>query len=85
MYTLDDQAILSQLQVFPNPVADVLFIDSPVEGQLTIYSMLGKEALNIKLSKGKNTVKVAHILPGVYFGKVAWHGGKRVHKLIRTE
>jgi len=53
--------------VYPNPSDDgVLFIDSPQEAKLLISDLTGKLLFDATVSKGANTIDLAHLTLGIY-------------------
>ncbi len=54
--------------VYPNPAKDFLFIDSTSIERATIYTILGKEVLDVR---GQNKLDIAPLSKGVYFINVS--------------
>ncbi|MDR0505553.1 MAG: leucine-rich repeat protein [Dysgonamonadaceae bacterium] len=71
-------AAVNAIQIYPNPVKDVLFInsDTPVEN-VEIYDMSGKQIVNSKLSDGKS-LNVSHLTAGIYLVKAGNYTAKFV-------
>ena len=57
------------ISIFPNPVNNILFIQSDATQQITIVNQLGEEILHINLFIGLNTISVADFASGVYWVK----------------
>jgi len=73
-----------KLQVYPNPVKDVLFISKPQEiKEISVYDITGKLVLkNLKSDKGQ--VNVSKLLPGNYILKaVLINGTSESIKIIK--
>jgi len=59
--------LLDDYQLYPNPSDDgVLFIDSPQEAKLLISDLTGKLLFEAAVSKGANTIDLAHLNLGMY-------------------
>lgn len=60
------------IKLFPNPVQDQLFIETPAEiTQLEIYSMDGRKIRARKMTDGVDDIDVSDLLPGVYILRLA--------------
>lgn len=61
-------ATVNQLEIYPNPVTDVLHINTKLskEENALIYNMEGRVVLKAKISNGKNTVDVSKLAKGSY-------------------
>ncbi|MBK7443826.1 MAG: T9SS type A sorting domain-containing protein [Bacteroidetes bacterium] len=57
------------ISIFPNPVNNILFIQSDATQQITIVNQLGEEILQTNLFIGLNTISVADFASGVYWVK----------------
>lgn len=59
--------IFANINIYPNPANDIIFIDSEDCKQTTIklYDMLGKEVLSKNLN-GKTEVNISHLPKGIY-------------------
>lgn len=69
----------------PNPTADVVRIDSDADmGDITIYSISGKQVLNINAGGSRSLTLQIEVLPaGVYVVKIATNQGEEVRRLIK--
>jgi len=73
---LDNQAIMNDIKVFPNPASDYLSFESGSEinedSDLKIYNIFGQEVLNYHLNTGTKSQKISIInfTSGVYFYKI---------------
>ena len=70
--------------IYPNPVADRLFISSEnlqVE-KIAIYEISGKEVLQIKTSE--NSIDVSNLSEGLYFLEISSSEGKNIQKFIKN-
>ncbi|MFZ1593354.1 MAG: T9SS type A sorting domain-containing protein, partial [Chitinophagales bacterium] len=57
------------ISIFPNPVNNILFIQSDVTHQITIVNQLGETILFNNLFIGLNTISVENFPSGVYWVK----------------
>lgn len=62
------QTSINQLEIYPNPVIDVLNVSSKLnkEENAVIYNMEGRVVLKAKISNGKNTINVSKLEKGSY-------------------
>ena len=58
-----------RLNVYPNPVTDVLHVDMPADGTLTIYNTGGQAVASISLKAGENSIPFAQYGAGMYIVK----------------
>lgn len=70
---------LGQIEVYPNPVSDVLTIELEEQenATLTIVTIDGKEVLSHNLTKGRNTIITETLPTGMYMYTVADAVGQR--------
>lgn len=60
--TLDDQ-----FKIYPNPTHSVLNLEGPMNGEITIFNMFGQTVIHQNLHSAFTSIKVDHLVPGVYF------------------
>ncbi len=66
-YALNVVEKLDQIEFYPNPVSDRLYIDTPIDKtQLLLFSSDGKEVLSKKLLKGENELDTSSLKQGIY-------------------
>ncbi|GAB5565849.1 MAG: hypothetical protein Wins2KO_29120 [Winogradskyella sp.] len=76
-----DQFNKIEAKIFPNPVLDILNIDSNyAPNSIEIYSVLGKEMISVKNTQ---TVDVAKLKSGAYFIKVSSDNGSFTKRFIK--
>jgi len=63
----------SQCKVYPNPVNDLLFIESENFNTIKLYNMVGKEVL-CQTGSGKTEINISHLPKGVYIVAVFSEG-----------
>jgi len=69
------------ISIYPNPASDKLHIDGLVVQDVVIYSIDGKEVLNIS---NQNTIDVSSLSKGVYFIRVSDGINVSTNKLIKN-
>lgn len=62
----------AQMQVYPNPAADRIYIEGPDEASLTVYTVTGKRILQPGTVRGGTPVDVSSLPPGVYLLRAEW-------------
>ncbi len=68
--------------IFPNPVSDILTIDSKLElNKVGIYSILGKKVKEINTNF--NSISTSDLLSGIYLVRIESENGLVVKKLIK--
>ncbi|WP_260393886.1 T9SS type A sorting domain-containing protein [Empedobacter stercoris] len=60
----------SLINVYPNPVNNILFIETKEESKAEIFALTGTKITEKTLQKGKNQLDVSSLLKGVYIIKV---------------
>jgi len=73
----------TQIEVYPNPVGDLLFIDSKTYElqEVAIYNVEGKQLLELKNVPAQ--ISLAHIPSGILFVKVTTNQGTITKKIIK--
>lgn len=67
------------INMYPNPVSDILHLDAAKVDVLRIYNSLGQLMLERELLVGTNELNIQHLKQGIYLAKV----GTLTQKLIR--
>ena len=70
----------------PNPVSDILFIDSKIINSNTNYiiqNIYGQTLSNEQLLQGKNGIDISFLLPGVYFLIINFNNQFTTFKFIK--
>ena len=74
----------SPMQIYPNPVTDILNIRSEEEiRKLTIYSAEGKKVAEKIPSKDKRSINVQSLIQGIYFIQVFTNDNVKTFKFIK--
>jgi hypothetical protein len=80
---VDDEILSKDLNIYPNPVTDILSIDSKTI-QITkveIYSIIGQKVKIV--NSGFNTISTDNLSGGIYLIKVFSEKGNTIRKLIK--
>ena len=75
--TETDSKMIHQLNIYPNPVGDICYIDAPSSGILSIYTINGQLIKNQHLNQGNNQLNMSELQSGLYIAKL----GESVFKL----
>ena len=68
------------ISVYPNPVTDVINMETAVEGSLEIYSVNGQLLINEAVAEGINSINVSNLMQGAYLLKFSDVNGNSVTK-----
>ncbi|MEX0967730.1 MAG: T9SS type A sorting domain-containing protein [Bacteroidia bacterium] len=74
------------VQVYPNPVADILFIDIPlIKGQIQILSLTGQELSSIVVHNriSRSEIDVSRLSAGIYLVKISNSEGIHTLKFVK--
>lgn len=72
-----------EINVFPNPTADYLFVEAPHETSLRLLGMDGRTHLQSQVRAGMNKVDVQAVPPGYYLLQVVGPQGNWTKKIIK--
>ena len=77
--------LTSSINVYPNPVNDVLFIETEVEiNEVVVYDVYGRQQVNMTTGQQEvMTVEVSNLNAGVYFVKVVTNEGEVVKRFVK--
>ncbi len=73
----------AQMQVYPNPAADRIWIKGPAEASLAVYTLTGKRILQPGTVRGGTPVDVSSLPPGVYLLRAEWGGHVFTGRLVK--
>ena len=63
---IDDNPLVSEVKLFPNPVSgNLMFIKATIETQCIVYSMSGQKMLEQQISE-QGAIDVSNLTPGLY-------------------
>lgn len=77
----DDVGISTYISIYPNPVQDVIYINSPARVNVKLYSLEGR---NVLYKGHVNTLNVSHLAGGVYLLHIIDKEGRliKVEKVV---
>ena len=79
---VDDEILAEGLSLYPNPVSDILMIDSKLKlEKVEIYSVLGQRIKEIE--SNFNSISTNYLSRGIYMVKIYSEKGTAVKKLIK--
>lgn len=78
-------ADVSIIQVYPNPVNDILQVKTDVQLKVSILNLLGVEELSKELQEGVNTLSVQSLSPGIYLLKTETKDGHSATRRLIIE
>jgi len=67
---LNELAVTTAVKAYPNPVADIMYIESAGRGEVFILNTSGQLVQQIQLKEGVNTIFTGNIQPGTYFTRI---------------
>jgi len=79
---LENSGVLNGTNLYPNPNKGVFTIELPVQANVSVMNVIGKEILNKNMEAGKNTISLTDFSTGVYFVKVKSGESQVIYKVI---
>jgi hypothetical protein len=74
----------ASLQVYPNPVTDILHIDSAMRAhQVAVYQLSGVKVLAATVSENKQKLDVSSLSAGVYIMRISHDKGSQYVRFIK--
>ena len=70
---------LAKINVYPNPFADYIVVNTTATSTAAIYNMSGTTILNINLSNGNNRIETSALPKGIYVLKI----GENTVKIVK--
>ena len=83
---VEDELLINNFAVYPNPVGDRLNISFPEQTQeatITLYNILGSKVLEQKVAATNNSIDLASFNAGVYLANIAADGKTNSFKIIK--
>ncbi len=79
----ENQAV-DKLQLFPNPVGDILYLKSkvPIES-VTIYNILGQMIFKKDVDVANTQLDISHFASGQYLIKATVNGQSDIYKFVK--
>ncbi len=80
---IEDQSV-DRLQLFPNPVVDILYLKSrvPIES-VTIYNILGQLIFKKEFDVMNTQLDISHFASGQYLIKATINGRSDIYKFVK--
>ena len=57
---------IKNFSIYPNPVSDILFVESKIQMEVSIFDITGKALLHQLIESGTNKIDVSNIKTGIY-------------------
>ncbi len=82
---IDESFSIDNLNVFPNPIKDVVTISAKniTINSITLYDLLGKEILTLQPNSRVATVDASGLASGIYIAEILTSSGKGSLKLVK--
>lgn len=81
---IDEVEETKTLNVYPNPVAEVLNIDAAHDMHCTVTDIAGRVLMNFEVVRGANNIAVNNMPAGMYLLTATADGGEqRVYKIVK--
>lgn len=83
---VEDDFLMSNFALYPNPVSSVVNISFPEEitnATFTVYSILGNEVISTTISRNSNTVNIEALNSGMYIASISSNDKQISFKIIK--
>lgn len=80
----NESSIASSVKLYPNPVSDILYIQSPESVNITVLDMSGKVLLRQSMIEGTNSLPVSNLLQGVYLIQIQGSNFEKIEKFVKN-
>jgi hypothetical protein len=80
---IENVSVPFQIELYPNPATGRLFVESPLDGQLTVYDACGKQILRSGILAGTTELNISDYIPGIYFAGINTTAGKFTGKFLK--
>ena len=71
------------MELYPNPVKDILAVSGPGLSRIEIYNSVGKRIQLIEENKAKQEITVAQLEKGVYFIRLLSDRGSETYSFVK--
>lgn len=80
--SIDQEVLENSIRVFPNPVKDVIYIESNIQDEMRVelFDLIGQRISNITMNN--NQIDVSNFQTGMYLLKINVDGASVVRKII---
>lgn len=82
--SVKDLAVMESIQVYPNPATDKLTVENNLDEQVsaTVFSLQGKEVLQVVLEKGSNSLITSQWPAGIYLLRLHHAAAVSARKIV---
>jgi hypothetical protein len=80
----NDTVEASIVKLYPNPVSDILYIQSTESAKVTVIDMSGKVLLRQSITEGTNSLPVSNLLQGVYLIQIQGTNFEKIEKFVKN-
>ena len=81
---IKEKDFMDNLQIYPNPTKDKLFLESGSKGEITIFDLKGKLLLKKEIESIKNEINVSNLINGSYLLKFESDKGVKTMQFIKN-
>ena len=78
-----NQNTLAGVSIYPNPASDVVNVNSPNGGVISVYNTLGAKVLTEKATSNTHQLNVSGLTKGLYFFELVSEGKTSVTKFVK--
>ncbi len=78
-----DSISFADVQVYPNPTTDNLYINSDKALTISIFDLSGKQILTNNLKQGKNTINISQLQTGIYLATIYSNNNSATLKIVK--
>jgi len=75
--------IEQHMALYPNPISNYIMVESPVNAELTIYSINGQEIMRIKTSQKTTRINTSTLSSGVYIFNLKTKESVRYFRVVK--
>jgi hypothetical protein len=79
----NEEIIENKFSVYPNPSSNIIHLNSNLDANYKLISILGKQVANGNISIGDNLIDISIFSSGVYFLKINTLKGTEILKIIK--
>ncbi|MDR0349611.1 MAG: lamin tail domain-containing protein [Tannerella sp.] len=79
----EDEALDEEIEIYPNPVRDELFINLSGKSVVSVYNIGGQLIERISTEEGRNTLDTSHWDIGIHIVQISGTNGRKIFKIIK--
>lgn len=80
---IENVSVSPQFELYPNPATGRLFVKFPLNGQLTVYDVSGKQVLSSGILAGTTELNISDCISGIYFACIDTTAGRFTGKFLK--